>query len=234
MNKLFLLEDFGSSLFGDRSVWKDVDDFIAFRSKFDQGEEKNTPDETKLQKWLIRWKTSKTGELSNNYEFHSLLQQLVKTRPFDHISHVSKDIKALYRGSSLRDDSHFINWVSSTRPRNWKNTQIGEYNMSVCSKLFRYKPMSLITSWTSDKTRANEFLDNARPILYICPQSKIHNDSFVFTGGDQYDNSFDLIAPDNAGEYENLGIAPAYETFIAIEEERVINYMNKGIIKRED
>lgn len=77
-----LLEEFGQSLFGDRSIWKDVSDYIAYRSKYDQQEEKNTPEETALHKWLIKWKTSKTGELSNNSEFHNLLIQLVKTRDF--------------------------------------------------------------------------------------------------------------------------------------------------------
>lgn len=229
-----LLEEFGQSLFGDRSVWKNVNDYIAYRSKYDQQEEKNTPEETALHKWLIKWKTSKTGELSNNSEFHNLLIQLVKTRDFDHITNVSPTIPALYRGSSLNDDSTFFNWIKTTSPKDWKNTIIRDYNMSYCSKLYRYKPKSLITSWTDDKQRALEFLDNDRPILYICPKTKIYPDSFVFTGGDEYDNSFDAVTFDNRGENEVLGIAPAYEVHIMIEEERVMKWMNLGLIKKTD
>lgn len=229
-----LLEDFGSSLFGDRSVWKDVSDFIAYRSKYDQTEEPNTVDETELHKLLIKWKTAKTGELSNNQTFHRLLQQLVDDRSFDHITHVHPDIPAVYRGSSLDVNPTLIKWAKTTNAGDWKYTQLKGYDLSYCSKVYPYSPKSLITSWTDDKARAAEFLDNDRPVLYVCPKNLLDPKSFVFTGGDEYDNSFDAVTFDNRGENEILGIASNYKTHIMIEESRLMSWMNQGVIKRSD
>lgn len=237
-----LKEDVGEFLFGDPKNWNDPSMHIAYRSQFDQKEEPDTEEESMVLDLLQRWKMATSGQYSNNAKVHKALVQIAKDPKFDNItkSHYS----TMFRCASFTP-SKIIEFAKTTKSSNWKDAvdnmplftnareDVFSYHedMSICTKLYPYRPTSLITSWSTNLDAAMNFISTRDPIIYIQSIKKLLPGDSIFTGGDSYENSFDAISNDNSGEGEILGLKKEFNVNIAIPKSYVEKLIRLNVIR---